>query len=226
LPEPTTAKDALEGLGIPHTEADLLLVEGQPIDFSYRVRSGERLEVYPPPPPGRAELDWAAARLQPRPLTRKRFICDQHLGKLARWLRILGFDTHYARTESAADITRLARDEDRAVLTCSRGLLQRKAIDSGRLIRSRELDLQLVEVVQRFRLKPNIKLFQRCNLCNGTLATIAKEAVWDRIPQRTRNWRDTYFRCQQCAQLYWEGTHVTELRRRVAAILAQAEVQT
>ncbi len=223
LPLPTSVKDAVEALGIPHTEVDLLLVEQKPVNFGYLVADGDRIEVHPVPEPGERDTLWAEARLQPRPLFSNRFICDQHLGKLARLLRLLGFDTAYNRSGTEEEIDRLANTEERSVLTCNRALLKRKSITHGRLIRSRHPDLQVEEVVSRFRLAGHILLFDRCCVCNGELAAVPKASVLSRIPPRTRQWRDEYYCCLHCDRLYWEGTHVAAMRRRIACILAGAQ---
>jgi len=223
VPSPTSVKDAVEALGIPHTEIDLLLVDQQPVDFGYLVADGDRIEVHPVPEPEGKEPLWAEARLQPRPLFSKSFICDQHLGKLARFLRLLGFDTTYHLSGTEEEIERLANAEERSVLTCNRSLLKRKSVTHGRLIRSRHPDLQAEEVVRRFRLADHIVLFDRCCVCNGELTAVTKASVLSRIPPRTRQWRDEYYCCRRCDHLYWEGTHVAALRQRIASILAAAQ---
>ena len=225
LREPASLKDALEGLGIPHTEVDLLLVAGRPVSFDYLVGPGDRIEVFPTPPAGTGELPWPEDRLQPRPLSRSRFVCDQHLGKLARLLRIPGFDTLYERDWFESKIASTVAREDRAVLTCSRALLKRNRIGRGRLVRARRADAQAAEVLHHFGLTGEVQLFGHCSLCNGRLAAVPKADVRDRIPPLTWKWRDEYFLCRHCDQLYWEGTHVARLRDRISVILAAAETE-
>jgi uncharacterized protein with PIN domain len=220
--EPTSIKDALEGLGIPHTEVDLLLRDGQPLDFGFLVFGDERIEVHPVPDSPAAPPIWPDARLQPRPLFCDRFACDQHLGKLARWLRLLGYDTLYSADWCEPDLARIATSEDRAVLTCSRALLKRKCITRGRLIRSRQPESQAIEVVRRFHLFTQTELFGRCTVCNGELMAVDKATVLNRIPSRTRQWLDEYYLCRGCDRLYWEGSHVKDLHRRVQRILTGA----
>lgn len=227
LGEPASVKDRLESLGIPHTEVDLLLVDGRPVDLAHLLRGSERVEAFPAPPAAsEAERGpsppHAARRLQPRPLARTRFLCDQHLGKLARLLRMLGLDTAYDRDAREPELARRAVAEDRAVLTCHRGLLMRRGVVCGRLIRSRRPDEQTAEVVRRFVLADRLRLFGRCSACNGLLAAAARDEVAALVPPRTRAWRDRYFRCTDCGRIYWEGTHVSRLRDRFAGILAAA----
>jgi len=226
LPGPTSVKDALETLGVPHTEVDLVLAGGLPVDWAQRVCDGARYEAHPVPEAAVERLGglpWLEARLQPRPLARDRFVCDRHLGRLARLLRLLGFDTLYGNDWSEAEIARVAGRDERAVLTCSRPLLKRRAIAAGRLIRAREVDAQAVETIRRFGLAGQEKPFARCGLCNGRLEPVAKSAVAVRVPLRTRSWRDRYFLCESCDHLYWEGTHVERIRERIAVLMAEVE---
>jgi uncharacterized protein with PIN domain len=227
LDEPAAVKDRLESLGIPHTEVDLLLVDGRPADLAHRLRGSELVEAYPVPPAaaeaGRGPLaPHAARRLQPRPLARTRFLCDQHLGKLARLLRMLGLDTAYDRNAREPELARRAVVEDRAVLTCHRGLLMRREILCGRLIRSRRPDDQVAEVIRRFVLVERLRPFGRCSACNGLLAAADRDEVAALVPARTRAWLDRYFRCTDCGRIYWEGTHVSRLRNRFATIIEAA----
>ena len=221
LSPPATAKDTLEALGIPHTEVDLLLIGGRPIGFGHRLADGDRVEAHPVPPAAAAAGPLhAEGRLQPRPLTWGRFVCDRHLGRLARMLRTLGFDTLYRNDWTEPQIVAIARRDDRAVLTGSRALLKRRTVGRGRLIRSDLVDEQAREVLLRFGLAGRVRPFARCNLCNGELRPVPKQEVLARIPPRTRAWLDAYLLCGVCGQLYWAGTHVERLRARIEAIVA------
>ncbi len=221
----SSVKEALEGLGIPHTEVDLVLLGGLPVGFAHRVREADRYEAHPVPDASSADLalPWPEARLQPRPLAAERFVCDRHLGRLARLLRLLGFDTLYGTDWTEGDIVRAAARDGRAILSCSRPLLKRRAVQQGRLVRAREVDAQAVEVIRRFGLAGRERPFARCGLCNGDLRPVPKADVAVRIPLRTRSWCDRYFLCADCDHLYWEGTHVEKLRTRIAAMLEEAQ---
>jgi uncharacterized protein len=226
LPGPTAVKDAIENLGIPHTEVDLLLLGGLPVGFGHRVRDADRFEVHPVPRIDRtpaAPPPWLEARLQPRPLARDRFVCDRHLGRLARLLRLLGFDTLYGNDWGETEIARVAARDNRAVLTCSRALLKRRAIGVGRLLRARAVDAQACEVIERFGLTGRERPFTRCNLCNGMLRPVPKATVAVRVPLRTRAWCDSYFLCAGCDHLYWPGTHVEMIRARLATLLGEGD---
>ena len=155
-----------------------------------------------------------------------RFICDQHLGKLARLLRIMGFDTAYGTYWLEPEMARRAVNEDRIVLSRNRQLLQRKALNRALLITSDRPDDQAREVIQEFQLADQVRPFGRCTQCNGLVEPVAKEQILDLIPPRTRRWLDTYTRCTRCGHIYWEGTHVTALLKRLTAIQAgRAESQ-
>lgn len=222
LQEPSSVKDSLQALGIPHTEIDLLLVGGLPVSFGYRVRDGDRIEVHPPPAAAagdETECSWPDSRLQPRPLAWERFVCDSHLGRLARLLRLLGFDTLYRNDWREPALAAAAARETRALLTCSRGLLMRRDVGRGMLILSRQADEQAREVLARFGLAARARPFARCSLCNGDLRPVPKRDVLLRIPLRTRAWCDDYRQCRGCGQLYWEGTHVQRLRARLSALV-------
>jgi len=204
LSESTSVKDAVEALGIPHCEIDMIEMENQPVSFNYLVQNGDQILVHP---------------AQPRPLTGTGFICDQHLGKLARMLRTLGFDTSYNTDWLEPELARRSTAQNRTILTGNRALLKRRTITCGQLIRCQSIDQQVVEVLTRFELLNQVKLFGRCSLCNGLVKKVAKQEIATRIPPRTALWLNTYYICNDCSQLYWEGTHVLALRRRIAAIL-------
>jgi hypothetical protein len=157
---------------------------------------------------------------RPSPGDPWRFICDQHLGKLARLLRIMGFDTAYGTDWLEPEMARRAVNEDRIVLSRNRQLLQRKALTRALLITSDQPDEQAREVLQEFQLADQVRPFGRCTRCNGLVEPVAKAQILELIPPRTRRWLDTYTRCTGCGHIYWEGTHVTALLKRLTAIQA------
>lgn len=209
-------KDAIEALGVPHVEVDLILVNGQSVDFGHRIRSGERVAVYPV----FESLDITPlARLHGRPLRDPRFIVDVHLGKLVRYLRLLGFNTAQFLGKTDAALVETARAENRIVLTRDRGLLKRSAVTHGYWVRSTNPIEQAREVVRRFDLQSKAEPFTRCLVCNGPLIPVKKEKVLERIPPKTARWQDEYFICRDCGKLYWHGTHYPRLQATVARIL-------
>jgi len=208
LPAPTSAKDALEALGIPHCEVGPVTVDGHPANLAH-------------PLGDRAVLDaWPAAS---HDLADPRFVCDLHLGKLARLLRFCGFDTLWEPAWREPAIARVAMREGRTVLTRNRALLKRRCITTALLVRSDQADAQLAEVLRRFHLAGRVARHGRCPHCNGQLLATARQDVRKPIPPRTAAWRDEYWVCTGCGRLYWDGTHVERLRDRVAHVVHAAE---
>jgi len=209
-------KDAIEALGIPHVEVDLILVNGHSVGFEYRVQSGDRIAVYPV----FESLDITPlVRLQGRPLRDPKFIADVHLGKLVRLLRLLGFDTAQFAGDEDAALVEVALEEGRIILTRDRNLLKRGAVTHGYWVRSTYPIEQAQEVVRRFDLHSQARPFTRCVSCNGMLVQVKKEKVLDRIPQKTARWLDEYFICKDCGKLYWRGTHYPRLEKTIDQIL-------
>ena len=211
-----TVKHMIEALGVPHTEVELILVNGESVDFSYRLSDGDRVSAYPCF--GMIDIS-PLVRLRPPPLYGDRFIADAHLGQLAKHLRMLGFDVLYRNDYSDAEVARIAASEDRIVLTRDRDLLIRKEIVHGCYLHAVSSDAQLKEVISRFRLAGSARAFSRCLTCNGELRVVDKSDVAHRVPSHSRNSYERFFECQGCAQVYWEGSHVARMRLRVAQML-------
>ena len=205
-------------LGVPHTEVDLILVNGESVDFSYLMQDGDRVSVYPT----FETLDIAPVlRVRPRPLRVARFVLDIHLGKLAAYLRLLGFDTLYRNDYPDEELAYISKAERRILLTKDRGLLKRRVVSHGYCVRETNPRQQLIEVVRRFNLFGAIEPFRRCVKCNGPLETISKEAISERLPPGTRQRYDKFQICQACGQIYWKGAHFERLERLIDEVLAQ-----
>ncbi len=212
-------KDAIEALGVPHTEVDLIIVNGQSVGFSYRLRDGDRVAVYPV----FESLDISPiVQVREKPLRRIAFVADVHLGKLARLLRLLGFDTLHSNKYHDSELVALAAREGRIVLTRDRDLLKHNAVTHGYWLRSTNPLEQAREVVRRFNLESLIDPFRRCLVCNGLLAPVAKREILASIPPRIAVEHDEFFRCTCCQKLYWRGTHYPKLERQIAAIMLNA----
>jgi len=195
-----SVKHLIESLGVPHTEIQRILVAGNPVDFSYQVADEDRVEVYP------AET----VQLQ---AGGSGFILDNHLGRLALYLRMLGFDALYRNDFHDIDLARLSSQEGRVLLTRDRRLLMRVQVTQGYWVRSKIPRQQLLEVVQRFNLRDGIVPFSRCMRCNGTLEPVSKEAVLDRLEPLTRLYYDEFRICSDCDQVYWKGSHYERMQR-------------
>lgn len=222
LGEGQTVKHVIEALGVPHTEVDLILVNGQSADFAYRPAPGDRISVYPVfeslPIQG-------LTRLHERPLRDPRFLCDVHLWKLARRLRLLGFDTAFDPHADDADLAARAKRVARILLTCDRGLLMRRTVDRGILVKHAPADEQLRQILARLDLYGECRPFTRCTMCNGTLEEISKdsdqfETLRGQIPGGVLEWCREYYRCLGCGKAYWPGAHCANLERIVDAALS------
>ncbi|MDR9439974.1 MAG: Mut7-C RNAse domain-containing protein [Halomonas sp.] len=203
-------KDVIESLGVPHTEVDVILVNGTSVGFEHILAGGERVEVYPwtvAPPKAR--------HLRPRPPSCPRFLADAQLGRLARHLRLLGFDCYYRNDIGDAELAVQADEEQRVVLTRDRRLLKRKRIHLAHYVRSDEPWQQVEEVCREFDLAPAFAPFTRCTHCNGRLAVVDKASVIDRLEPLTKQHVDDFLQCETCGQLYWHGSHVSRMKARV-----------
>ncbi|NIR50394.1 Mut7-C ubiquitin/RNAse domain-containing protein [candidate division KSB1 bacterium] len=197
-------KDAIEALGVPHTEVDLIQVKGKSVGFDYQLQHGDRVAVYPV----FESLDISPLiRLRAKPLRETKFILDVHLGKLARRLRMLGFDTVYRNDFEDAEIVEKAVNEQRIILTRDQGILKNKAVTHGYWLRSTDPDVQVREVLTRFDLFSQVKPFARCMVCNGEIEETDKNSIKDRIPSKTASFYDEFYICTDCNKIYWKGSH-------------------
>ena len=214
-----SVKDAIEAQGVPHTEVDLILVNGEPVDFAHRIAHGERVSVYPV----FESLDIGGiTRLRPEPLRIPSFVLDVHLGRLARYLRLLGFDTMYGNDLDDHQIVRIAADEWRIILTRDRGLLKHGTVTRGYWIRATVPRMQTVEVVGRFDLTGRIRPFTRCMVCNGITHNIDKHVILHMLERDTAERYQHFAQCGSCGRVYWEGTHHARLCGLIGDIMAQA----
>jgi uncharacterized protein len=210
-----TVKDMIESLGAPHTEVDLILVNGESVDFTYVVRDGDRISVYPV----FEGLDIAPlVRVRPAPLREPRFVLDTHLGRLAAYLRMMGFDTLYRNCAEDEDLARISHDEHRILLTRDRGLLKRGMVTHGYCVRETAARKQLAEVLRRFDLLRAATPFVRCLRCNRELEPVEKERVRDRLPPRAAELYDEFLLCPGCGRVYWKGGHYRRMRDFIVSL--------
>jgi hypothetical protein len=212
LKEIAAVKDVIEALGVPHPEVDLILVNGISVGFGYQVQSGDRLSVYPL----FRHLEVAPlSRVRPPAQPEARFVLDVHLGKLANYLRLLGFDACYRNDADDAALAMLASREQRILLTQDRGLLKRRVIVYGYCVRNYDPVEQLIEVLRRFKLQAKMAPFRRCLRCNGLLQPVAKAAISTHLFPKTARYYDQFRQCQRCQQVYWNGPHVDRMHRLI-----------
>lgn len=199
-----SVKDMIESLGVPHTEVVLIMVNHQPVTFRYHVRNGDNISVYPC-----CEQMNVAPEHGVRPPTPDdvRFVADVHLGRLAAYLRMLGFDTLYPTDYRDEELARISSDEVRVLLTRDRGLLKRSIVVYGYYVRETDPWRQLGEVLRRFDLIGEILQFHRCTRCNSILAPVDKSTVEDRLTAETRRYYNDFRVCHDCGKVYWRGSH-------------------
>ncbi len=200
-------KHLIESLGIPHTDVGQVLVNGQETDPSRRLGEGDQVTVYP------ADSTFAGEA---------RFVLDNHLGQLATYLRMLGFDSLYRNDYQDEELAEVASEEGRVLLTRDRRLLMRKAIRLGYCIHQTEPRQQAVEVLKRFKLQGQVKPFQRCLRCNSPLQVVNKRDILDRLEPLTKIYYDEFRICPDCHQIYWKGSHYGHMLELIEAMAAQA----
>lgn len=204
-----SVKDAVEAIGVPHIEVDLILVNSKSVAFTYHIQNGDRVSVYPV----FESMDISnVTRLRKKPLRRTKYILDVHLGKLAKYLRMLGFDTLYENYYKDSEIIEIAKAEKRIILTRDIQILKNKAVTHGYYIRSQHPKRQLKEVILRFSLNSNIKLLARCIACNGQIKKTTKESVINKLEPKTKKYYDDFYQCSLCKKVYWKGSHYYKIK--------------
>jgi uncharacterized protein with PIN domain len=199
-------KDTIEAIGVPHTEVGLIIVNGEPAGFDYHLQAGDRVAVYPP---------FRYLNLDERaPI----FVADVHLGRLAAYLRMLGFDTLYTRDYDDETLANISANEGRILLTRDIGLLKRKIVTFGYFVRETDPWRQLEEILRRFDLMNVAVRFYRCTQCNGELHAVDKAAIADQLMPETRQHYDEFKRCAGCGKIYWRGSHYERLDQFLASL--------
>jgi len=211
-----SVKDAIESIGVPHTEVDLILVDGEPAGFDYLVQDGDRISVYPV----FESIDITPlVRLRPQPLRETRFVLDAHLGRLAAYLRMLGFDALYRNDFTDEQLAAISSRDHRILLTRDRGLVKRSQITHGYVVRETSPRAQIVETVRRFDLARSTQPFSRCMGCNGLLEDAAEEQVSARVPPAARERYHDFRACPVCQRVYWKGSHYQRMSRLIETLL-------
>ncbi len=193
-------KHLIEAAGVPHTEVGEVQVNTHAVPFSDRVRDGDQVQV------------WPASALRGSQPESARFVLDNHLGRLAAYLRMMGFDALYRNDYQDEELARISAEEHRILLTRDRRLLMRRAVIYGYCLRSLNSQQQLLEVTRRYRLHGLMAPFQRCLRCNGKLQPASKDSVYDQLQPLTRLYYDEFHLCPDCGQVYWKGSHYDHMR--------------
>src|SRR5215218_2335689 len=190
-----TVGHLVQAAGVPLTEVGELRLDGVATTAVARSAPGSRIEVT------------EAGR--PQPVPAGGFLLDVGLGTLARRLRLLGLDAAWSNDADDADLVARANAEDRVLLTQDRGLLKRRALRAGALVRGSGPGTQLTDVLDRFA--PALAPLTRCTACGGPLQPVAKEEVADRLEPGTLRTVEDFARCAACGRVYWHGAHAPRI---------------
>ncbi len=210
-----SVKDLVQSMGVPHTEVGRIRVNGETLDFSYIPGDSDYIEVFPLAVP---PVSFQTGNPSGEP---PRFICDVHLRKLARRLRLLGFDTFFNPAWDDADLAEISQKEKRILLSRDRGLLMRNLVTQGLLIRNTDPEQQVKEVLQRLGIQQHIRPFTRCTICGIFLEPVSidssffKDTVVPRVPPKVLEWCKEYHYCTSCQKVFWKGSHYRKLLEKV-----------
>ncbi len=213
-------KDIIESFGVPHTEVDLIIVNGVSVRFDYNLKEGDYISVYPM----FENMDISnLTHLREKPLREPRFICDVQLGRLAKYLRMLGFDTLYSNKYNVKEIIKISNEEKRTILTRNIFLLKNSLVVRGYWIRAQDPHSQIIQVIQFSDLLSLIKPFYRCSECNGLLESVAKEEILDKLLPNTKKYFNEFHRCSSCGKIYWKGSHFKKILNLSENVKKEAE---
>ncbi len=148
-----------------------------------------------------------------------RFIADEMLGRLAKWLRAIGYDTVYYSGGGDSALVQQALREDRVILTKDSHLIKRKLARKSLFVRSDNLREQFKQVVEELGLDAENKLFTRCLVCNRELVFVGKQDVRDKVPSYTYLTQSKFYECPGCERVYWPGTHRDNMLEMIDGII-------
>lgn len=148
-----------------------------------------------------------------------RFLCDPNLGRLAKWLRIMGFDTQYMHDWNERMIAK-ALSEDRIILTRKQKMLSKKNV---LFIKSDHTRDQLIQLNKIFDLLPKTQWFTRCNVCNEPLLCVNPDDVKGLVPEYVFTTQKMFAKCPKCLRIYWKGTHPEKSRKTINNLLTPRE---
>jgi uncharacterized protein with PIN domain len=209
-------KQIIEAEGVPHAEIDLVLVNGKSVSLDHKITDNDTVSVYPV----FESFDISSIQVvHLKPLREPRFVLDVHLGKLTRYLRMLGLDSIYENWFSDNDIIGISIKEQRTILTRDKRLLMRKEIDRGYWMRNQMILDQVNEVLKRFDLKHSITFFSRCTLCNGENCKISEDMAMLEFPGYRFYPGTAFYQCTACHHIYWHGSHCDRFEKVIAQIL-------
>jgi uncharacterized protein with PIN domain len=211
-----SVKDAIEAIGVPHVEVDLILVNSLSVNFSCKLKNADSVSVYPV---FESFNIASVTHLREKPLRDLKFVADVHLGKLTKYLRLCGFDIYYRIDLSDQEIINLSISDKRVILTRDKELLKNKLVTHGYWIRPVKPQEQLKDVILYFDLKKRITLFTRCMECNGLLEDVSKKEIIDRLLPKTRQYYRKFKKCPDCNRIYWNGSHYQNMKRDIKVFM-------
>lgn len=200
-------KDPIEAIGVPHTEIARVCIDGIEAPLTQRLNGGECIDVQPV----------IVQRIDHVP----RFVLDVHLGRLARYLRLIGFDTRYANEADDDELVEQSCNEARTLLTRDTGLLKRASVTDAAFVYETDPRRQLREILDRFELAGRLAPFTRCVHCNGAVGPVDRVTAAACVPPRVFQTNTDFSRCAGCGRFYWRGTHESRLRQGLAAVGVQ-----
>ena len=200
----------IESQGPPCSAVDLILVNGQAVDFDYMLQSNDRVSVYPVFERFNIE---SVSCLEQAPLRNLKFICDVHLGRLAKYLRMLGFDTLYNNDYDDNILIRLSNAHNRILLSRDKALHFNKKLRRRYLVKLTEPGKQVREVVEFFDLKNDITPMTRCLECNGSVYPVSRETVKHRVDEYIFETNNSFTECTGCGKLFWKGSHYDSMMK-------------
>lgn len=202
--EGSSLSDAFNSMDIPSDEIDLILVNQQSVKLDYFLQDGDRISVYP-----MFELFdiSGTTQLRENPLRNPRFICDVHLGRLCKYMRMLGFDTLYSNQYTPQEMIALSIQEKRIILSRSFQLTRHKEVTHFYWIRSADPLEQIKDLVSKLDLSKLTDPLIRCLNCNHKLVPVVKPEILHRLEVRTSEYYNEFFICPDCDQIYWKGSH-------------------
>jgi len=203
-----SVKDLIESLGVPHCEVDLIIVNGLSVGFDYTVNENDKISVYPEFTVIDIKSLTKLSAILPEEI---KFVTDVHLGKLTKYLRLLGFDTFYENDSTDIQLIEISNSEKRILLTRDVGLLKNNRIIYGYWLRNTDPYKQIYEVVNRFHIKNKTKPFTFCLTCNGKISIIKKEKIIERLEPKTIEFFDEFYICDNCRKIYWKGSHLKKM---------------
>lgn len=207
----------INSFGPPDSSVDLILVNGRAVNFSYKLKNNDRISVYPV----FESMDISSiSRLRDKPLRDLKFICDVHLGKLAKYLRMLGFDTWYENDCTNKKLIDLSVSQARIVLTRNELLLKNGKITRRYIVKHFQPNSQILEIVNYFDLKGSVMPLSRCLICNGTLRKITKPVLKQRVKHTVLDRYDTFYECSGCSHIYWKGTHYESMLKWICDLVS------